>query len=298
MINLIAIHKLSAQIGLTSRTLRHWESEGLFKSGRDRDSGWRVYDEEAVLKIRITALLRKIDIPINDIKPVTDEKSFEKLCEAAAKRLSYLKTQNQENIISENRIKQFLTLLQTQDSKTISEENLFVLSSFIETIMLCDEKEKYYMSNLKSNEQLKFIILPPMRTAGSKSVGVSPEDDAMNPVIEWIDSAGLAGTARIFGGNLPPMPNGEGKPYGYGVCASIPEGVEIPKHLAEIRLTGGVYAMLESTDDIPASWKKLMKLLSENEKYVQDKSRHCLEEHIKNDKGGYLLNLLTLVNVK
>ncbi|NLA86434.1 MAG: MerR family DNA-binding transcriptional regulator, partial [Clostridiales bacterium] len=30
----IAIHKLSAQLGLTSRTLRHWESEGLFGSGR------------------------------------------------------------------------------------------------------------------------------------------------------------------------------------------------------------------------------------------------------------------------
>lgn len=297
----IAIHKLSAQIGLTSRTLRHWESEGLFKSGRDMDSGWRVYDEDAVLKIRITALLRKIDIPINDIKPVVDERRYEKIYEAAAKRLSYLKTQNHENIINENRIKQFLTLLQEQDNKTISEENLPVLSSYIELIMLynqCSEKEKYDMSNLKTNEQLKFIVLPPMRTAGSKAVGVSPEDDAINPVVEWIDSAGLAGTARIFGGNMPPMPCGEGKPYGYGVCASIPEGVEIPKHLAEIRLAGGVYAMLESTDDIPASWKKLMKLLSENEKYTHDKSRQCLEEHIKNDKGGYLINLLTLVNEK
>ena len=67
----IAIHKLSAQLGLTSRTLRHWESEGLFESGRDCDSGWRVYDETAVLRIRLTALLRKLDIPISDIKKVT-----------------------------------------------------------------------------------------------------------------------------------------------------------------------------------------------------------------------------------
>lgn len=71
----VAIHKLSEQMGLTSRTLRHWESEGLFKSLRDTSSGRRSYDEDALLCIRITAMLRKMDIPIKDIKSVLANQS-------------------------------------------------------------------------------------------------------------------------------------------------------------------------------------------------------------------------------
>ncbi len=59
----VAINKLSEEMGLTSRTLRHWESEGLFTSERDASSGWRVYDENALIRIRITAILRRLDIP-------------------------------------------------------------------------------------------------------------------------------------------------------------------------------------------------------------------------------------------
>ncbi|MDD5936523.1 MAG: MerR family transcriptional regulator, partial [Clostridiales bacterium] len=40
---------MSEQMGLTSRTLRFWESEHLFTSDRDVDSGWRTYDEHAIL---------------------------------------------------------------------------------------------------------------------------------------------------------------------------------------------------------------------------------------------------------
>jgi DNA-binding transcriptional MerR regulator len=265
-------------MGLTSRTLRHWESEGLFKSERD-DSGWRVYDEDAVLRIGITALLRKIDIPISEIKLVAEEKSFESLRVAAEKKLSLIETQKVETISIENRLTKFLKFLRAQENNPITEESLKLLSDFN------DEKESFNMS------ELKFVVLPKMRAAGNISVGISPEEDAMNPVFEWIDSAGLAGTARFFGGNMPPMPSGEGKPYGYGMCASIPKDVVIPEHLAEITVPGGVYAMLESTDDIPASWKKLMSLLSQNKKYKSDRSRQCYEEHIKNDRGDFLLYL-------
>lgn len=60
----IPIQKLAAQLGLTSRTLRHWEAERLFQSQRDEASGWRVYDTEAVLCIHFTALLRRLGLSI------------------------------------------------------------------------------------------------------------------------------------------------------------------------------------------------------------------------------------------
>lgn len=70
MKEVISINKVSEQMGLTSRILRYWESEHLFTSIRNADSGWRTYDEYAILCIQITSFLRKMDIPIKEIKAV------------------------------------------------------------------------------------------------------------------------------------------------------------------------------------------------------------------------------------
>lgn len=154
------------------------------------------------------------------------------------------------------------------------------------------------MSNAES-DKLEFVTLPPMRTVYNIAVGISPENDAMNPVLEWLESANLVGQARLFGGNMPPLPSGEGKPYGYGMCASIPESIAIPSHLKKMRLPGGIYARLESTDDIPSSWRELRKQLSAAKDYTSDhKSRLCLEEHTRNNKSGFSITLLEPVKPK
>ncbi|WHY21200.1 effector binding domain-containing protein [Paenibacillus sp. G2S3] len=145
---------------------------------------------------------------------------------------------------------------------------------------------------------VRFITLSPMRFAYNIAVSTSPEDEAMLPVMEWLEANYLLGTARLFGGNTNPHPSGENNPYGYGFCTSIPENVEIPSHLKEMRFDGGLYAMTESSDDIYGSWQALMSFLDNNIDYQADHdSRLYLEEHIRNDspKGSgneYVLNLL------
>lgn len=290
----IAIQKLSAQLGLTSRTLRHWELEGLFSSMRDKDSGWRVYDETAVFRIHITVLLRSLDIPIKGIKTVLNSKTYGSLRGVISEQLSVLRYDQTEAVSLEKRLVQFLSLLEMKDDQVISDTQVTQLLTGIKSTRTPEYKtEEYIMSNTQNvSGSLRFITLPPMRTVYNTAVGVSPEEEAMNPVLEWLELAKLTGTARMFGGDVPPMPKGDGKPYGYGMCASIPEGIEVPRHLKEMRLPGGLYAMLESTDDISASWKKLMKPLSDDEHYISDRSRLCLEEHIRNDKNGFFITLL------
>jgi len=222
--NLIAIHKLSAQLGLTSRTLRHWESEDLFCSIRDNDSGWRFYDENAVLCVRITALLRTLDVPICEIKTVMDNKTFEKLQEVIVNRLSALKAQRVEISNKEKQLVQFLSFLQEHNNQLITDENLSELLANIKlTNELQYELEELIMLNQQENsKKLRFITLPPMRVAYNVAVSVSPEDEAMIPVIDWLKSANLTGTARLFGGNMNPMPSGEGNYLvGYTQCLKV-----------------------------------------------------------------------------
>ncbi|WP_339224339.1 MerR family transcriptional regulator [Paenibacillus sp. FSL H8-0332] len=92
----VTIQQLSEQLGLTSRTLRHWEAEGLFQSYREVSSGWRTYDEQALRCIRITALLRRMDIPIKEIQAVLDKSSVPVLKQVIQNRLIALQAHQEE----------------------------------------------------------------------------------------------------------------------------------------------------------------------------------------------------------
>lgn len=284
----VAIHKVSEQSGLTSRTLRHWESEGLFNSERDPSSGWRMYDENALLRIRMTAALRKMGIPLKDIKAVLANPSLAQLSTVVESKISELQSRKAEVALFQDQLERVHTFLQKQDSLSQVDE-------------LLKETEDLFMRSLTESSTVKIITLPSMRVAYHLAVGVSPEDEAMAPVLEWIKASDLLSTARFFGGNVKPMPGRPGKPYGYGMCVTIPEGVSVPPHLKEMVLPGGLYAMFESGEDIPSSWKMVLSELAKDGTYQSDRSRLCLEEHIRNDKPsgcGNEYHLILLEPVK
>lgn len=286
----IAINKLSEQMGLTSRTLRHWESEGLFKSERDTSSGWRVYDENALFCIRITVLLRKMNIPLKEIKTVIDNQSLSLLSRVVENKLSDLHVQKSELSLFQGQLEQVQKYLHKQEA-----------DQFVKFEEILSEMEGLFMRSLSEVSRFKVITLPPMRVAYHIAVGISPEDEAMAPVVEWIKSLNLLSTARFFGGNVKPLPSELGKPYGYGMCVTIPEGISVPQPFKEMVLPGGLYAMLESSEDVNLSWKSLMKDLSKSGIYKSDQSRQCLEEHIRNEKpdgSGNEYHLILLEPVK
>ncbi|MDF2905256.1 MAG: MerR family transcriptional regulator [Herbinix sp.] len=298
----LVINKVAEQMGLTSRTLRHWESEKLFSSIRDVESGWRTYDENAILCIQITTFLRKMDVPIKEIKSVIDCMNICKLYEVISNKIMALDIDSEEIIFRRKHLEQLLSFLSERRNLPINVESLFLIQEVIRKFENI-EKEDLSMVNYSTTDHIKFITLPAMRMVYHIAISTSPEDEAMEPVLNWIKSANLLGTARLFGGNMKPMPSGEGKPYGYGFCASIPESVAIPEHLKEMTLPGGLYAVIESTDDIEVSWKILMKHLSGHDKYKSDRSRLCLEEHIRNDNtegcgNEYSLRLMEPVKLK
>ena len=304
MDHLIAIHKLSEQLGLTSRTLRHWEAEGLIASQRDIDSGWRCYDSRNIFFIRVTALLREFDISLKDIKKILSSGTCETL-EGIIHR--YLIELNETRLAftgMEKRLRSLLHILKSVGPE-LTEHSFEQILSVIPSIDIRDaEKEKSTM--LQENivtPSVRFVTMPAMRAAYYIAISTSPEEEALSTVTGWIKEKRLEGTARLFGGDMPPYPSGEGKPYGYGVLASIPDGIQITAPLKEMIVPGGLYAVMESSDDIGGSWKKLMAYLHTHEEYVPDSDRQCYEEHIRSDvpEGGgnrYFLRLMEPVKRK
>jgi DNA-binding transcriptional MerR regulator len=302
MSGFVTIDKLSTQIGLTSRTLRHWEAQGLFESHREASSGWRIYDEHAILAIRITALLRKLDISIKDIGTVLQNMSVQSLYETLLQKSASIHNEKSELTQKEREIRFFLQLISARMEEPITSHLLVSLNEDSDNTWddINENEEVLSMTTIKHSPPIhvRFITLPAMRFAFNIAVSTSPEDEAMEPIMEWLEANHLLGTARLFGGNTTPHPSGENNPYGYGFCASIPENVELPSHLKEMRFDGGLYAMTESSDDIYGSWQALMRFLKDNFDYQADHdSRLCLEEHIRTDSpegsgNQYVLNLL------
>ncbi len=58
---------------------------------------------------------------------------------------------------------------------------------------------------VESLNEVRFINLPEMRMIYNTAVSESPEEEAINPVIEWVKTSGLDGASRLFGSNENPF---------------------------------------------------------------------------------------------
>lgn len=74
MQNIKAITKMT---GLTSKTLRHWEAVGLLSPVRDQND-YRLYSEQDIAQIFYIMSLRKLDLPLDQIKNILSEDQEEK----------------------------------------------------------------------------------------------------------------------------------------------------------------------------------------------------------------------------
>lgn len=149
-------------------------------------------------------------------------------------------------------------------------------------------------------QDVRYVVLPSMRTVAYSCVDVAPEDKAMAPAIQWIRDNKLLGTMRLFGYNTEPYPSESNPAYGFGFCATIPEGIAIAEPLKEWRLPGGLYAMMNSTEDIGKSWENLVDFVKTSGEYEYDQ-RPCLEEHYRNtnpEGSGHDYSVTLLFAVK
>ena len=64
------IKDVSARYKITTTTLRYYEKMGLIESSRCESSGYRLYDEVALIRLRQILILRKMNISINDIREI------------------------------------------------------------------------------------------------------------------------------------------------------------------------------------------------------------------------------------
>ena len=69
------INQVEQLVGITKKNIRFYEEQGLLSPGRNRENGYRDYTEEDVKKLEQIKLLRKLGLPLEEIRLMQTGKS-------------------------------------------------------------------------------------------------------------------------------------------------------------------------------------------------------------------------------
>ncbi len=69
------INQVEQLVGITKKNIRFYEEQGLLSPGRNRENGYRDYTEEDVMKLEQIKLLRKLGLPLEEIRMMQAGKS-------------------------------------------------------------------------------------------------------------------------------------------------------------------------------------------------------------------------------
>ncbi len=62
------INEVETLVGITKKNIRFYEEQGLISPGRNKDNGYRSYDECDIKKLEQIKLFRKLGVPIEEIR--------------------------------------------------------------------------------------------------------------------------------------------------------------------------------------------------------------------------------------
>ena len=243
--------QISKDYNISTRMLRYYEQMGLIGSSRSEDYAYRMYDGDAVKRLQQIIILRKLQIPVKQIREILDNTDALSVIEVFKQNISEI----DEQITALSTVKSILSrFVEEMRQKADIQLKLDLLKdtsilSVVSSLSFSDNKikEKVSMDELnKAVEQLpkrtdvRIVYLPPATVAAVQSTEGVPEWDAFDKLAEFakkVDLLKIKPDARSFGYNC--MIDGRD---GYEAWATIPEDMEVPAPFVKKTVPGGLYA--------------------------------------------------------
>ena len=88
------INEVEAAVGVTKKNIRFYEEEGLINPSREPGNGYRSYSQADVERLRRIKLLRKLDVPLAEIREMLEGQKT--LAEGMALQLERLSTRRKD----------------------------------------------------------------------------------------------------------------------------------------------------------------------------------------------------------
>ncbi|HEJ9372175.1 TPA: effector binding domain-containing protein [Klebsiella oxytoca] len=278
-------HQVSKDYGVSTRMLRYYEQVGLIQSLRKDDYTYRVYDENAVIRLRQIIILRKLRVSVKQIISILNNSDAVQVVEIFRRNIGQLDNE----ITALSTVKSILMRF-VEDINKKTDVNLKLLGdeallSIISSLPFSDNeinkaKEKSSIVALNKvgqmldkmmDKDVRIIYLPPMTVAAYCARGEGCEEKAGGVINQFVMETGLTEIKpdlRQFGFDCSDGKTGVGEPsQAYEVWVSIPSDMAVPEPLIKRNYNGGMYAahVLRSWDF--QDWRLLKEWVNSSDKY-------------------------------
>lgn len=88
------INEVKYKVGLTKKSIRYYESEGLLKPKRNSNNDYREYDENDLKDLKLIKFLRNLNVSVNEIKKLKNKEISLKEC--MRDRIEYIENTEKE----------------------------------------------------------------------------------------------------------------------------------------------------------------------------------------------------------
>lgn len=297
---MMTVSEVSRTFDVSTRMLRYYEKVGLISSCRKEDYAYRIYNENAVRRLQLIIVMRKLRIPLKQIAVILNDDDCSMALEILYQNIAELDEEMNalgtirsilqtfaEKLHNRIRLKTHHDLL--DDKELINLSNALRLSKH-------KLKEECSMNDLNTaNESLgkninvRMVLLPPCTVASYHYIGENPEGTVGGVMDKFIRESKLyeiKPDARMFGFNNP-NPSKHREHYGYENWVTIPDNMEVLDPLVKKNFKGGLYAAY--TIDFPNfhEWELLTNWVMANDTYCANYSElgdeimdGCLEEYL------------------
>ncbi|WDV48094.1 effector binding domain-containing protein [Clostridiaceae bacterium M8S5] len=300
--SLQTISKVSKNFNISTRTLRYYEQIGLLQSVNKDGYSYRAYDENAIIRLEQIIILRKLRIPLKQIKLVLQSGEAITVIKVFQDKLNELS--HDINALSTIKSIIYELIVHLKDNidvkispRLLTDESLLKVIDSL-SVTKINFKERLTMNNLNNaNENLskltnvRIIFLPPSTVASIQFYCDEPEQHAAEVMDRFVKENNLCKIKpdlRHYGFNNPnPSPNTpEGMPdHGYEMWVTIPEDMVVPKPLTKKFFKGGLYAAHMIKMGNFHEWEWLDEWANNNDTYEPKLGDPicmdgCIEEHL------------------
>ena len=278
---------VSKSLGISSRMLRYYEQIGLIESGRAEDYAYRVYDEAAIRRIRQIIILRKLRVPVKQIREIFGNNDALGVIEVFERSINEL----DEQITALSTVKSILDRLVRElydkanmrlQLDCLGDNSVFAIVERISFPNNTLQEERAMDDLIKASEDLmkledkdvRIVYLPPLTVAAVWADIEDAEGNTMNRINKFVIESGLLTIKpdlRGFGFDCSPESHEIGAPSKiFESWVSIPDDMEVPAPLVKRRFSGGLYAAHVLRDWDFQDWRRLAEWVNASEKYDND----------------------------
>jgi len=279
-----SISQVSKQFSISTRTLRYYEEIGLITPEKKEDFAYRVYNIEAITRLRQIIILRKLRIPLKQIGEILKKAEVPFAIEVFERNLVEIEDEITALSTIRSVVKTFIEhlnlgsgifalpddegLLELVDSLTVSKIN-FKEEKSMEELNQASEK----LSKMEDKD-VRIVYLPPMTIAAAYASGEDCEGKCFEIINQFVKDSGLLRIkpdARSFGFDCSMGAVGIGEPSRtYEMWVSVTDDIEIPAPLVKRTFKGGLYAahVLRTWDF--DDWRQLKEWVDASDKYDND----------------------------